>query len=1279
MKAEDGMEEMRAPFSLAGNPSAIPTSAQRGRRVDHLISRLPRNPCASNTSNEVRKPKQLCSHCGDCSCGSGCPRRVSAVPSLHCALCTRPITASGNVRTCNACRKWAHADCDTDSIGGNSVEGDYVCPACRNSPLVADAMMTSAGGSSLAASPSSVSAHEEVSRGALLDNYSAQSPTSRSSPLVVLSHLDSFSEMFSLSQPVAGHADVSALSSPATTTATTTASNSARASPAFYLENTPSSDNDDFRPPLRRERSDGVYSTRGGRGGHKKPGLGRGSNVKTRSTGSLGDGEIGTSFRGKRGGRGGKKNGKGTRGRRPRGGKTSSMIAVVSAASAAAAARDADQESSGTEEGRHRNDENDYIRTVVVTSAENAFFAEMPVCLICGSIGKDAEGTMVSCATCAQSYHTFCVGLHDKLNATIVKRGWRCLDCTVCEGCGDGRDESNLLLCDECDVSYHTYCLDPPLPRIPHGSWRCKWCATCRRCNKQIPSGPDTQRMEGLCETCYSLRKCPKCGRLYEIGDHIIKCQHCARWLHGKCEDIIGEDMLEMAADNGFRCSLCRPQGNTPMSDALNVLTCDNVAMNKCAMEVLSRHGGAIFRAYNSFNTDPTFDSPLHPFSARTQSFDEGYDEEEIDTVPMAVGISSGRGRGMRGGGPGRRVPKLGVGGFFVKVPRHRLSTAEEDVNAEEEQAAGQKPKIRRPRKPRRSQLEDNYPPAIQESFFGMRPIEGRSLLEMVVDEPSIQQEYCKTMLSVEKNREACELNEADSEALREGESLLGDITENDIFGQMEDIDFDNLDLNDLLVDGDEDEDEDTLDTNMNENSENNGDGNSAHPSGSQSHFSYNGNAQMMKAPGGNRDGQQHGSFQHSQNSSQQGASYPLQTSIQAHSGSRSNSQLDHCVERVNQATERWEEDEPLGERATKAAVLYANINYPQWKEQYPEWSERVKQIHRMWRSLDANSRQEYVNRARENRASRAKQPKAKRLAAGLHRPLLLGDKLTSPARGSPGYYYSTQESECGAGQATMGGAMQIRNPQASLAHLSKEVLDNYGLLHRRSNELAKYQQAIENDLARMRKQKKNLTAKRRQLNKNNQKVDERGERIDIELSDADMCSLAILKNAIPMRQKDLEDCKRDIKIHSSSVRDFEVKNSIPPDLFPSLQPPPSSVAQQPGGLQVNVIRAPHPQSAGQIASAMISPEGMRPPPPYSSVPANSGYAVRPPLQRYQGGNSGMLPSHPQFVSPKFENDQICSGPPTPSSGRPGSSSSVDWQLRAKGVSKKKKTRRRNR
>lgn len=76
------------------------------------------------------------------------------------------------------------------------------------------------------------------------------------------------------------------------------------------------------------------------------------------------------------------------------------------------------------------------------------------------------------------------------------------------------------------------------------------------------------------------------------------------------------------------------------------------------------------------------------------------------------------------------------------------------------------------------------------------------------------------------------------------------------------------------------------------------------------------------------------------------------------------------AVERVNLATERWEEDEPLGDKATKAAVLYANLCHPDFKKSYPIWAERVKMINRVWRMLDGDKRGEYVDMARKNRAN---------------------------------------------------------------------------------------------------------------------------------------------------------------------------------------------------------------------------------------------------------------------------------------------------------------------
>lgn len=57
----------------------------------------------------------------------------------------------------------------------------------------------------------------------------------------------------------------------------------------------------------------------------------------------------------------------------------------------------------------------------------------------------------------------------------VLTKGWRCLECTVCEACGDSSDPGRLLLCDDCDISYHTYCLDPPLHTVPKGAWKCQW------------------------------------------------------------------------------------------------------------------------------------------------------------------------------------------------------------------------------------------------------------------------------------------------------------------------------------------------------------------------------------------------------------------------------------------------------------------------------------------------------------------------------------------------------------------------------------------------------------------------------------------------------------------------------------------------------------------------------------------------------------------------------------------------------------------------------------
>ena len=46
----------------------------------------------------------------------------------------------------------------------------------------------------------------------------------------------------------------------------------------------------------------------------------------------------------------------------------------------------------------------------------------------------------------------------------------------MCQNCGKGDSEEEMLLCDGCDESHHTFCLTPPLAEIPQGDWLCPKC-----------------------------------------------------------------------------------------------------------------------------------------------------------------------------------------------------------------------------------------------------------------------------------------------------------------------------------------------------------------------------------------------------------------------------------------------------------------------------------------------------------------------------------------------------------------------------------------------------------------------------------------------------------------------------------------------------------------------------------------------------------------------------------------------------------------------------------
>ncbi|XP_040905631.1 histone-lysine N-methyltransferase 2D isoform X2 [Toxotes jaculatrix] len=205
--------------------------------------------------------------------------------------------------------------------------------------------------------------------------------------------------------------------------------------------------------------------------------------------------------------------------------------------------------------------------TVVLFSNTDKFVLLQDMCVVCGSFGKGAEGQLLACAQCAQCYHPYCV--NSKITKTMLLKGWRCLECIVCEMCGKASDPSRLLLCDDCDVSYHTYCLDPPLHTVPKGGWKCKWCVCCVQCGSNTPGFHcEWQNNYTHCGPCASLVSCPVCRENFMEEELLLQCQYCDRWVHAVCESLYTEDEVEQASDEGFACTSCTPYVPKPVVES---------------------------------------------------------------------------------------------------------------------------------------------------------------------------------------------------------------------------------------------------------------------------------------------------------------------------------------------------------------------------------------------------------------------------------------------------------------------------------------------------------------------------------------------------------------------------------------------------------------------------------------------------------------------------------------------------------------------------------------
>ncbi|XP_014291793.1 histone-lysine N-methyltransferase 2C isoform X5 [Halyomorpha halys] len=666
---------------------------------------------------------------------------------------------------------------------------------------------------------------------------------------------------------------------------------------------------------------------------------------------------------------------------------------------------------------------------LVLVSSRDKYVLSQDVCVMCGALGQDQEACLIACAQCGQSYHPYCVSV--KVTKVMLQRGWRCLDCTVCEGCGQRNDEGRLILCDDCDISYHIYCMDPPLGSVPTGVWKCKWCAHCQTCGSNNP-GPNSTWQSNFtqCGPCASRTVCPACLELYTDGDLIIKCIHCDRWLHCLCDTISNENEAEACCAQGYTCILCRPNNaalvlpaTTPSRAPSPEINTESKATDYYVDGVcLSETGLQLIKTLSMDNGNQPVRRKRPGFRRHDPSVDlvDDMENEEKNAVYKDGMIWGSKEKGPIPSPPEgftlytrecgvvvlkrikkRNLQRLGIGGFTtVKMRSSRFKEDDEHLYPEE------KPR-RKPRVPKKkSKIAESYPRHLQEAFFGKELLdttkETSQELESTGDESDegklrvVEEESSNQENVSDKRREVTNSSSSAKITIKEEEGSDGE-TLKDILHLPE-----NLLHNDLV------------NTIMNESadsikSENLMSESGHEGSGSQKdelcdilgpHFNIESMVRETGLPNMDSkdveeifkgvltdEGRNQG--HHNQASPQQQhpvakstpaglASSPLQyPSASPYNSEYSNSpqfspesSWDDCGSYNRTTSLKMEADESLGRDATISPVLYANINHPEWKKEYPSWNERFKQILKKWRALPSEEKAPYLQRARDNRTN---------------------------------------------------------------------------------------------------------------------------------------------------------------------------------------------------------------------------------------------------------------------------------------------------------------------
>ncbi|XP_016372184.1 histone-lysine N-methyltransferase 2C-like [Sinocyclocheilus rhinocerous] len=733
-------------------------------------------------------------------------------------------------------------------------------------------------------------------------------------------------------------------------------------------------------------------------------------------------------------------------------------------------------------------EENAMHNTVVIFSSTDTFTMKQDMCVVCGSFGQGVEGRLLACAQCGQCYHLFCVNI--KITKVVLSKGWRCLECTVCEACGQASDPGRLLLCDNCDISYHTYCLDPPLQNVPNGSWKCKWCVSCTQCGATSAGlRCEWQNNYTQCAPCASLASCPLCQQDYNEEEIILQCRQCDRWIHASCQGILSEEEVEKIADTSFDCSLC--QGHTPLSPApgtpakscldlvesvfmpqrvtktrdpelTRTYTQDGVCLTESGLSQLQSLANAASRRRRSKpklklkiinqNSVAVLQPPPDPPTelSRDGNLDDTKTEGEIvdgegksDSSPEREAAAEDDSKDTDPCKKRKRKPyRPGIGGFMVRQ-RNRTglgrtkqalfrkdSTGSETLQGKDESWGDQAPdtpidekpplsdfpdnpevKIRKRYRKKKTKLEEAFPAYLQEAFFGKDLLdkskqsrqETTRLLEDERDRKQLSANQMKPLsnaslsasVALLPSKSVAAQNSVEplvdlSEELKSDTELLGMFSDNK---QTEESGLDfcpfqveyspspfGLDIAHLTEDASVSSQTHLGRTHPHQVPEEPLDG-ILSPELDKMVTDESILSKLYKMPElGGKDVEDLFTAVLSPSTSQppqmpqqiQGAQTlqgPAGTGLHPSQPNSDNVEGD-SMSTAQKSTLKWEKEETLGELATVAPVLYTNVNFPNLKEEYPDWSTRVKQIAKLWRKASSQDRAPYVQKARDNRAA---------------------------------------------------------------------------------------------------------------------------------------------------------------------------------------------------------------------------------------------------------------------------------------------------------------------